>query len=323
VESGTLLSLINDNTESWLGKEKNIPFLLKVLSVNSALSIQVHPSKEMAQQLHESNPEIYDDNHKPEIALPLGHFEALIAFRPLTDILKFVDSIPELSDICGRKRELRDMYASLMRTEELVVKEKIESLVKRIRERQDRLEELTTEDWLVLRLNDEYPGDIGIFSVYFLNYVVVDKPHQFIYCASRVPHAYLKGECIECMALSDNVIRAGLTPKFKDVELLLSSLCYDDDILSQLVNDGDEIEPGIYLYNPPVEDFKVYEVTKSYTAEFEHASIIICLKDVEILLLKQEREEKHTLERGNSLFCSAGDTIEVCSEETHLFIATH
>ena len=29
-------------------------------------------------------------------------------------------------------------------------------------------------------------------------------------------------DCIECMACSDNVVRAGLTPKFKDVERLCS-----------------------------------------------------------------------------------------------------
>jgi len=319
----TLLSLIDGNSESWLGKEKIIPFLLKVLSVNNALSIQVHPTKDMAEKLHKSNPEMYDDNHKPEIALPLGHFEALIAFRPLADVCKFVDTIPELSDICGTKRELRDMYGHLMRTEESVVRAKIESLVQRIREREASGALLAMEDELVLRLNGEFPGDIGILSVYFLNHVVVDKPHQFIYCAPNVPHCYLKGECIECMALSDNVVRAGLTPKFKDVELLLSMIRYEDDLLPELVNDGHEIEPGIYLYDPPVRDFKVYEVTKPYKGEFEHASIIICLKDAEIALRKQGRLEKYPLERGCTLFCSAGQEVEILSEETHVFIATH
>ena len=40
------------------------------------------------------------------------------------------------------------------------------------------------------------------------------------------PHAYISGDCVECMALSDNVIRAALTPKFKDVDTLCSSLHY-------------------------------------------------------------------------------------------------
>lgn len=36
------------------------------------------------------------------------------------------------------------------------------------------------------------------------------------------PHAYIKGNCIECMANSDNVIRAGFTNKFKDVHTLIN-----------------------------------------------------------------------------------------------------
>ena len=36
----------------------------------------------------------------------------------------------------------------------------------------------------------------------------------------------LIGECIECMALSDNVVRAGLTPKYKDSATLCKMLNY-------------------------------------------------------------------------------------------------
>lgn len=37
----------------------------------------------------------------------------------------------------------------------------------------------------------------------------------------------LQGELVECMAASDNVIRAGLTPKFKHAEVLCASLTYE------------------------------------------------------------------------------------------------
>jgi len=33
-------------------------------------------------------------------------------------------------------------------------------------------------------------------------------------------HAYLKGNCIEAMANSDNVVRCGFTPKFKDIQTM-------------------------------------------------------------------------------------------------------
>ena len=40
------------------------------------------------------------------------------------------------------------------------------------------------------------------------------------------PHAYIYGDCVECMALSDNTVRAGLTPKHKDIETLVEMLHY-------------------------------------------------------------------------------------------------
>jgi mannose-6-phosphate isomerase len=36
-----------------------------------------------------------------------------------------------------------------------------------------------------------------------------------------VPHAYLKGSCMEIMKNSDNVVRLGLTPKLKDIPTML------------------------------------------------------------------------------------------------------
>ncbi len=56
--------------------------------------------------------------------------------------------------------------------------------------------------------------------------------------SANEPHAYLAGELVECMAASDNVIRAGLTPKFKHTDALCDSLTYEPgewvNILEQL-----------------------------------------------------------------------------------------
>lgn len=38
---------------------------------------------------------------------------------------------------------------------------------------------------------------------------------QAICLEANEPHAYVSGELVECMATSDNVIRAGLTPKLR------------------------------------------------------------------------------------------------------------
>jgi mannose-6-phosphate isomerase len=79
---------------------------------------------------------------------------------------------------------------------------------------------------LCYHLSTLYPTDLAIFSPLFLHYFSL-QPGQSIFLSPDTPHAYLYGDCMEVMACSDNVIRAGLTPKFRDVENLLSSLTYE------------------------------------------------------------------------------------------------
>jgi mannose-6-phosphate isomerase len=83
----------------------------------------------------------------------------------------------------------------------------------------------TEKEQLILSLEQKYPGDVGVLSAFFFNYVKL-SPGEALYIGANEPHAYLSGECVECMATSDNVIRAGLTPKYKDVQTLCSMLTY-------------------------------------------------------------------------------------------------
>ena len=56
---------------------------------------------------------------------------------------------------------------------------------------------------------------------YIFVFFVLDLTSTF-YLASK----HNTGDCVEIMALSDNVVRAGLTPKFKDVRTLCDMLHY-------------------------------------------------------------------------------------------------
>jgi mannose-6-phosphate isomerase len=40
-------------------KDGNLPFLFKVLSIGTALSIQAHPSKDLARRLFKERPDVY------------------------------------------------------------------------------------------------------------------------------------------------------------------------------------------------------------------------------------------------------------------------
>lgn len=64
--------------------------LLKVLSVRTALSIQLHPDGKTAKRLHKEQPLIYKDpNPKPEIAIALSNdFIALAGFADNATIIK-------------------------------------------------------------------------------------------------------------------------------------------------------------------------------------------------------------------------------------------
>jgi mannose-6-phosphate isomerase len=84
---------------------------------------------------------------------------------------------------------------------------------------------LTEKEELVIRLEKQYPADVGILSIFFLNYLRL-APGEAVCLAANEPHAYLSGECVECMAASDNVVRAGFTPKYKDTDTLCSMLTY-------------------------------------------------------------------------------------------------
>ncbi|CDY11497.1 BnaA09g40630D [Brassica napus] len=243
----TLRSWIAENPEA-LGDrvlEKwgcDLPFLFKVLSVGRALSIQSHPDKVLAKKLHKAHPNLYkDDNHKPEMALAYTQFEALCGFIPLQELKSVIRAIPEIEELVGSeeanqvfcisehdeekvKSAVRTIFTLLMSAGPDTTKQIVSKLKHRLHmESQER--HLTDKERLVLKLEKQYPDDIGVISAFFFNYVKLN-PGEALYLGANEPHAYLFGECIEVMATSDNVVRAGLTSKPLDIQTLCSMLSY-------------------------------------------------------------------------------------------------
>ncbi len=66
----------------------------------------------------------------------------------------------------------------------------------------------------------KYPQDPGVLVTLLLNHVVL-SPGEAMFLDAGVVHAYTSGFGVEIMASSDNVVRAGLTPKHVDVPELL------------------------------------------------------------------------------------------------------
>lgn len=68
------------------------------------------------------------------------------------------------------------------------------------------------------------------------------------------------------MACSDNVVRAGLTPKFKDVSTLCQMLNYESKTIEQNMFQAqvDNKDPCLVVYDPPVPDFTVAKMAVSH-----------------------------------------------------------
>ena len=89
---------------SVLADTNELPFMLKVLSINPehGLSIQSHPDMQTAQTLHARDPEHYPDaSHKPEIGVALTPVSLLYGFKPLNAIAAKVLQLPELRGLLG------------------------------------------------------------------------------------------------------------------------------------------------------------------------------------------------------------------------------
>ena len=220
----------------------DLPFLLKVLSVAKALSIQAHPDKQLAKQLFAQRPDVYkDSNHKPEMALALSPFEALCGFLSPADLAFQLAHVPELAAAVGSaaaaavaaaaaapagselaQSALRGAFSALMASPPAEHTPLVMQLERRLAAAGQAL---FPREAMALRLCGEYPGDVGVLASFFLNHITL-QPGEAVALAANEPHAYLAGECVECMATSDNVVRAGLTPKLRDVPTLTAMLTY-------------------------------------------------------------------------------------------------
>ncbi|KAJ3376143.1 Mannose-6-phosphate isomerase [Allomyces arbusculus] len=272
-------------------KYRDLPFLFKVLSVGTALSIQAHPDKPRARALHAAHPDVYKDpNHKPEMAIALTHFEALYGFRAPRAIDEALRAYPEFARVAGEdavaafwaamdganaehpaledaewevveaadleevRHALRELLTAVMTCDAEVVRKALEEMVVRIAESDEDV------DVLLRRVHEQYPGDVGVFCVLLMNHVQL-SPGQALFMGANELHAYLAGDCIEVMATSDNVVRAGLTPKLKDVETLT-------DMLTYAMGPANLLDPVPHpdcahtvVYDPPIPEFAVHSTT--------------------------------------------------------------
>ena len=240
-------AVIADDPLAMLGEEvcgvfgQRLPFLMKVLAVEEPLSLQVHPSSDRARTGHadenhegvplDSPQRSYKDPwHKPELLYALTHFEGMAGFRDVessADLLRLLhlpwaDDVADRLDAGPAVETLRSVV-----TESLALEGRtLERLLRDLAEA--ALDAEPTNNGEAARvcahtvdLVTTYPCDPGVLVALLLNHIVL-APGEAMFVNAGVVHTYISGVGLEIMASSDNVLRAGLTPKHVDVEELLS-----------------------------------------------------------------------------------------------------
>ncbi|QMV51781.1 mannose-6-phosphate isomerase [Ewingella americana] len=317
-----LRSQISANLEQELGPKVaarfgELPFLFKVLCADQPLSIQVHPSKRAAElgfakenaagiPIDAAERNYKDANHKPELVYALTPFQAMNGFRELREIVSLLQPVsganPHIAEFLTHPDvdHLRTLFASLLSLEG-----EAKSLALGVLK--SALNNQKGQPWDTIRsISEFYPEDSGLFSPLLLN-VITLKPGEGMFLYAETPHAYLNGVALEVMANSDNVLRAGLTPKYIDIAELLDNLKFTAKPAGELLTSP--VEKGAELSFPiPVEDFafSIHSLSpEPQTLAQNSAAIIFCIEGQTVL---EKGEETQVLKPGESCYLSASES---------------
>lgn len=228
--------------------DDTLPFMVKLLAAEQPLSLQAHPSRELATEgfyrendaglaIDAPNRNFRDPHHKPELIVALSPFEALAGFRPPQQTVRLFDAMDIAAlrpyrDVLAEQPDadgLRTVFTTFITLPRQAAVDMITAVV-------DSLVALLATGTLPADLNavarnvvhiaEQYPHDTGVLGTLLLNHVHLE-PGEGLYMGEGKLHAYLSGMGIEVMANSDNVLRGGLTSKHIDVPELLRVLDFD------------------------------------------------------------------------------------------------
>ncbi len=307
-------TLLGDAVATRFGE---LPFLFKVLCADQPLSIQVHPNKQASEAgfakenaagipLDAAERNYKDPNHKPELVFALTPFLAMNAFREFSDIIALLQPVAGAHTAIAHFLEkpnaerLSQLFASLLNMEGEKKSRALAVLKAALNSQQG-------EPWQTIRtISEFYPDDSGLFSPLLLN-VVKLNPGEAMFLFAETPHAYLKGVALEVMANSDNVLRAGLTPKYIDIPELVANVKFTpraaDTLLTTPTRQGNALDFPI-----PVDDFafSLHDLTaEPATLSQQSAAILFCVEG-EATIGKES--QTLTLKPGESAFISAADS---------------
>ena len=278
-----------------------LPFLLKVLAVDRALSVQVHPDPEQAARGHAREEaagvplgdpaRVYQDPYaKPEMLYAVTAFEALAGLRPAAGaagLMAFLGAGPPhtrtatLAALLDGAPDVTAALTGLVRwpaDDRRALVEEVAGLAARALSDPDLPEgdERAALRW-VTELAAQHPADPLVLGPLLMQLHRM-VPGDTVYLPAGVPHAYLAGVGVEVLAASDNVVRAGLTGKHVDAAALLDLL----DPAAHPLTEVPTTAPGPVetVFEPPVEDFRLSRVEVRggvRPSELDGPQVLLCL----------------------------------------------
>lgn len=299
-----------------------LPFLLKVLAPERALSIQAHPT---AAQARDAAAGTYaDDWPKPEAFVAISPFEVFAGTRDFSDTAGLAArlDVPTLSALVAVAAEgeapAYDLLAALLG----LPADKQAELVVDVLTACAQRSELDPDAALleaVLRVADDYPGDIGVVVLLTMVHQVV-QPGHYVFVPAGVLHAYVRGVAVEILANSDNVVRAGLTPKRIDVAELLRIVDVDQAMTPQTPSVGEDgwsafpADTGyfrLHTTEPDATPRRVRDEGQPRILLALEATVTVCCGEAELLLGP-----------GDSCFLSATDEPATVAGGGRVYLAT-
>ena len=334
----SLIDFIKEQKGAAIGEEvwqqfEALPFLLKVLDVKDMLSIQVHPHKQNAIagferentegiSIHARERNYKDKNPKPELMVALGDFYLLHGFKEEEKLIETLKTVPELNDLVPvfETTGYKGLYHHVMKMERSGVEKILQPLADRIVPLYEKNELIkdTPDFWAARAFSNSSAAikDAGIFSIYFLNLLHLQKG-EGIYQPAGLLHAYLEGQNVEVMANSDNVLRGGLTTKHMDVTELLENVNFEATVPDVM----EELEAEEMVYKTEAAEFELikYEckANSEKTATAISAEIVLVYSgSVELI----DGEKRLLLHKGESAFITGGGEYSyLCMEDSVFF----
>ena len=331
--------LLGEESRAKFGDE--LPYLLKILDVKQPLSIQLHPTKAEAElgferenqlgiALNAPNRTYKDRNHKPEMMIALSDFWLLHGFRPLAEMKSVLAERPSLQGLAQRIDTvgLPQVYREIMQATQAQLEKWLLPIIseKQLEYQQDKLKWDNPDYWVLYSMEamgiSSEKLDAGLLCFYLFNIVNLKKG-EGIYQGAGLPHAYLRGQNIELMAASDNVIRGGLTPKFVDIPALLNTIEYRE-VVPKIIP-AYQGEEALYLYpTPEAKDFAMQRLSFNPFDEeaFITTSASILLVMAGSLYIDLGEDSIH-LSQGEAVFISADIQVDTIGEsDGYAVIAT-